>query len=142
MRALLVSLALASPASAWEFSPVPVCTLSGGSDDLEVTVTYDPRRDEPYAIVLISPDPWPAAPVFALAFEGPRGIVISTSRHVLSGDGRSLTVTDRGFGNVLDGLEFNVVAAARLGPASRSVSLSGAAEPVQEFRDCTRAPVA
>jgi hypothetical protein len=42
------------------------------------------------------------------AVRGPRGNMISTSRHALSDDGRTLSVSDRGFGNVLNGLEFNV----------------------------------
>jgi len=137
--ALLVC--LAGPAGAWEFTPLPVCTLSEDGP-VPVVVTYDPRQAEPYAITVTAGEPWPEAAIFALRFEGPRGLTISTPRHSLSDDGLSLTVTDRGFGNVLDGLEFNVAATALLGDAALRFSLDGAAGPVRAFRECATAPVA
>lgn len=142
MRRLAALLAcLASPAGAWEFTPLPVCTLSEAGP-VSVTVTYDPRQGEPYAITVTADAPWPEAAVFGLRFEGPRGLTISTPRHRLSEDGLSLTVTDRGFGNVLDGLEYNLAATALLGDTALRFSLDGAADPVRAFRACATAPTA
>lgn len=142
MRALLVLLALVQPAAAWEFSPVPVCTLRHEGTEGAVTVTWDPRRDEAYAITVTRNEAWPGGAVFAIGFEGRRGLTISTRRHVLSEDGTALTVTDRGFGNVLDGLEFNDRAIADLGGSQVAFALADAAGPVREFRACTGAAVA
>jgi hypothetical protein len=83
-----------------------------------VRLTYDPSLPE-YTIAIRLSEPWPEAAVFAMRFEGPRGNMISTSRHVLSEDGLTLSVRDRGFGNVLDGLEFNVSCAGRRGRQGR-----------------------
>jgi hypothetical protein len=141
MRALALIL-LASPASAWEFTPAPVCTLSHATADASVTVTYDPGQPEPYSIRIDRAAPWPDAPVFSIDYAGPRALAISTTRHRLSGDGTALTVTDEGFGNVLDGLEFNTTATAILGDARVPFPLDGAAKPVQDFRACTEAPLA
>ena len=140
MRTLIVCLCLvASPGSAWEFTPEPICTLSWEDDQSSVVVTYDPRGPE-YAITLRRPMPWPQAPIFAIRFQGALGLTISTSRHRLSDGGRALTVTDRGFGNVLDGLQYNDTAVALTGSAALPVPLSGAAPAVEAFRDCAQAP--
>lgn len=141
MRSLAFCLlVLASPAAAWEFSPSPVCTLSHRDDGLDVTLTYDPRRNDAYAIELTAPEPWPEADIFGLRFSGGRELTITTPRHQPSDGGRTLTVRDRGFGNVLNGLEFNAAATAFIGGAARQMSLSGAAEPVRAFRACTSQP--
>jgi hypothetical protein len=142
MRAALLLLLAAAPANAWEFTPAPVCTLSHEEAGHAVTVTWDPRQAEPYAIRIEGQAPWPAAPVFAIDYAGPRPLMISTARHRLSADGRAVTVTDTGFGNVLDGLEFNATATAVMGGARVPFSLDGAAEPVRAFRACTEAPLA
>ena len=137
MRSLLALLLTASAAAAsWEFRADPVCTLSHDGAEVAVEVTWDPRRSEAYAITLTREAPWPAGPVFALRFEGPRGLTISTDRHALGQGGRSLTVTDRGFGNVLNGLEGNGRAVALTGPAAVPFSLDGAAPEVAAFRAC------
>lgn len=142
MRRLAALLALAAgPAGAWEFSASPVCTLSDAGQP-SVVVTYDPRADEPYSLTLSSDLPWPDARVFGLTFDGPRGLTITTDRHRLWGDGRNLTVTDRGFGNVLDGLERGTAATAFLGPDRYRIVLEGAAEAVRAFRACVAAPAA
>ncbi len=141
MRALALIL-IASPATAWEFTPVPVCTLSHATPEASVTVTYDPRQPEPYAIRIDRAAPWPEAPVFSIDYSGPRALAISTTRHQLSADGTAVTVTDEGFGNVLDGIEFNTTATAILGDARVPFTLDGAAGPVQDFRACTEAPLA
>lgn len=140
MRTILACLCLvASPAWAWQFTPDPICTLSREAADNSVVVTYDPRGPE-YAITVRRAAPWPSAPVFAIRFEGARGLTISTSRHRLSEGGRALTVTDRGFGNVLDGLQYNDTAIALTGSAALPVPLAGAAPAVEAFRACAQAP--
>ena len=126
---------LASPAIAWEFTPTPICTLTHIAQEVEVVVTYDPALPE-YTITLTTPDPWPDAPQFGLAFIGPRALSIGTDRHVLSDDRRSLSVTDTGFGNVLDGLQFNTAVTGASGAASVTFDLTDAASAVAAFREC------
>lgn len=141
MRLIPVLLALAPllaplPALGWSFSPVPVCTLRHGEAGVAVTVTYDPALPE-YAIELtLDAGVWPDSPAFHIAFQGGRALTIGTGFHVLSDDGRSLTVRDRGFENVLDGLEFNLTARAFAGDLSVTFGLDGAPEPVRQFRAC------
>lgn len=125
---------MATPLSAWEFDPVPICTLRNTSDPA-VEVTYDGQL---YAIHLTRVGGWPDAPLFAIRFDGPAGMTITTNRHVISGT--TLTVTDRGFGNVLSGLEFNRTATALIGDVAVPIDLDGAAGPVQAFRNCDPAP--
>lgn len=142
MRILIACFCLvASPVWAWDFTPRPICTLSWENGDSSVVVTYDPRGAE-YAITLRRAMPWPEAPSFAIRFEGARGLTIATSRHRLSDGGHALTVTDRGFGNVLDGLQYNDTATALTGSAALPVPLHGAAPAVEAFRDCAQAPSA
>lgn len=134
VRALLLCL-IATPLAAWEFTPDPICTLSNPGEGAETVVTYDARLPE-YAIAITLADgTWPEAPVFSIRFL-PNGPTISTSRHVLSDDNRRLTVTDRGFGNVLNGLEFNALAVAILGDLQVPIPLDGAAPEVARFRAC------
>ncbi|MBO6718757.1 MAG: hypothetical protein JJ913_12435 [Rhizobiaceae bacterium] len=123
----------------WEFTPRPVCTLSHGTESADLVVTFDPRLAEPYAIAVTAPEPWPDAPIFSMRFDGPRGQTIVTNRQTLSNSGRTLTVTDTGFGNVLNGLEFNGTATALAGDAAVPFPLDGAAPEVQAFRACTTA---
>ena len=140
MRLALAILLLATPAAAWEFSPSPICTLSHDTGTADVRVTYDARIPE-YAIEITRRDaPWSPGPVFAIRFDGPRGLTISTDRHGLSG--QTLTVADSGFGNVLNGLEFNDSATALLADQSVTIPLTGAGPQVQKFRACTEAPLA
>ena len=97
LRALAVLLLTATPAFAWEANSGRVCELTHEGEAARVRVTYDPAISE-YAIA-ISPDrPWSPGPIFALRFDGPRGLTISTDRHVILGSGTTLTVTDQGFG--------------------------------------------
>ena len=102
-------------------------------------LTYDPTQPL-YTITLTRSAPWPDAPVFVMRFDGATGLTISTDRHRLSADGRSLTVEDRGFGNVLSGLAFNRTATAIMGDVSETVSLAGAQEPVSSFAKCRVTP--
>lgn len=137
----LLFLILAGPAHGWEFTPHPVCTLRHDGAEAEVAVTFDPHQAEPYAIALTRRGAaWPDGPVFTLTFQGPRPLTIGTDRHRID-QGGTLTVTDRGFGNVLNGLEFGDRAVARLADASVDVDLTGAAEPVARFRACAVAPM-
>lgn len=141
MRIFLALILSTSPALAWEFTPVPVCTLSQEAGEVSVRVTYDPATRD-YAIALTRPAPWDDAPSFAMGFAGPRGLTISTDRQVLSDGGRTLTVTDRGFGNVLNGIEFNETALAVTGETGARIPLAGAAPHVQAFRACAAGGVA
>lgn len=136
---ILIALLLATPAHAWEFTPSPICTLSHTEAGADVQVTYD-HSTGLYAIAVTSPDGWPGAPAFSIRFDGARPNTISTRNH--QAIDQTLTVTDSGFGNVLDGLEFNETATAFTQTAAVTVSLAGAAEPVQRFRACATAPVA
>lgn len=138
---LLCCLVLATPAAAWDFSPLPICTMSRQSDGAETIVTYDPAIQE-YAIhITLDGAIWPPSDVFAIRFEGGRGLTISTGRHVIDEGGARLTVRDRGFGNVLAGLEANAVAIAVLGDRAITVPLDGAAEAVADFRACGVLPL-
>jgi hypothetical protein len=139
MRTFFALLLLTTPVHAWEFTPSPICTLSHIEARAEIDVTYD-HATGLYAIAVTTPSGWPDAPVFSMRFDGPRSNIISTTRH--TSDGTTLTVTDTGFGNVLDGLEFNTTATAFTDTAAATVSLEGAAEPVQQFRACTTTPLA
>ena len=136
MRTALAFILLATPAAAWEFSARPICTLSDSSDVGEITVTYDAQITE-YTITVTIPDgTWPDASTFAMAFAGDRPISIQTDRYTLGSDGRSLTVKDRGFGNVLNGLEFNSRAYAVLGETTVGFSLNGIGPAISAFRAC------
>jgi hypothetical protein len=64
-------------------------------------------------------------------------LTISTQRQVISGDRASVTVKDSGFGNVLDGLEFNNTATAILGNEAVTFGLENAGPAVRAFRACT-----
>jgi hypothetical protein len=135
MRTVL-ALLLASSAAAWEFSASPICTLTDTSDAGTMTVTYDPEITEYTITVTLADDKWPAAETFGMAFASDKPINIQTDRYVLSADSRSLTVTDRGFGNVLNGLEFNTRAYAILGDTTVGFSLDGIDPAIQAFRAC------
>lgn len=135
LRALAVLLLTATPALAWEAKSGDVCALAHEAEAGQVRVTYDPTITE-YAIAITLDRPWSPGPVFALRFDGPRNLTISTDRHMISGGGASLTVTDRGFGNVLDGLEFNDTATALLGDQAVVFVLDGAGPAVRAFRAC------
>lgn len=142
MRVLTALVFLATPAAAWEAGAQgPVCFLRHATDEAEVTVTHDPRNVLPYAIELARRDTvWDVAPSFVIRFDGPAARTIATDRHLLSDGGAALTVSDRGFGNVLDGIAFNHVAIAVTGDQALVIPLAGAAPEVEKFRACTAAP--
>lgn len=133
---------MAAPARAWEAGvDGGLCTLTHSEGDISVRLTFDPSVPL-YTITLTASDPWPVAPEFAMQFDGAQPLTIRTDQHVLSPDRRSLSVSDRGFGNVLDGLQFNATAQGLSGPASVAVSLDGAAPEVAAFRACGQVPTA
>ncbi len=133
---------LPGPALSWEFTSTPICTLSRSEETVDTIVTYDPATAE-YAIALTAKDsPWPRSAAFGIRFEGARPNLIVTERHQLSQEDRTLTVTDSGFGNVLNGLEFNDVAIAMTGDRAVAISLDEAADAVAAFRACIAAPIA
>lgn len=144
MRYVLATIALctALPATAWEAgTDGPLCTLTHSAPDATVRLTYDPSVPL-YTITMTGDAPWPVAAIFGMTFDGPRPNTIQTDRHVLSPDRSALSVSDRGFGNVLDGLQYNDTATGFSGGARVTVSLDGAAEPVAAFRACLIAPTA
>ncbi len=145
MRYLIASILLSStPAAAWEAtSDGPVCLLSHATEDAEVVVSFDPRNALPYAIDLARiGTQWGAAPVFVMRFDGSGPLTITTDRHRLSQGNERLTVTDRGFDNVLNGIAFNQIAIAMLGDDTTIIPLFGAAPEVEKFRSCVAAPSA
>ena len=138
--ALCLVLLSALPAAAWEAgTDGRLCTLRHSGAEADVRLSYDPVGPL-YTITVTRPAAWPGAPAFSIRFDGGRPQTISTDRHVLSQAGRALTVTDRGFGNVLDGLAFNDTATAFSGGAAATLDLQGAAPEVEAFRACATAP--
>ncbi|MEJ6402789.1 excinuclease ABC subunit B [Yoonia sp. 2307UL14-13] len=132
MRLFLLLTCLATPLSAWEFRSDPICTLARNG----VVVTFDPDLPEYRIAITLPSGVWPEAPIFGIAFDGVRSFVIQTDRHMLSTDGTTLTVVDRGFGNVLDGLEFGTRAVAFAGEASVNIPLDDIGPAIRAFRDC------
>lgn len=133
MRSLPLLVLLATPATAWEFTPGLPCLLTHAEPGLEVELTHDPTQPL-FSITLRRGEPWPDAPVFSIAFEN--GPVISTPLHALTEDGRALSVADRGFGNVIAGLVAGGTAVAQVGDVTVPFSLSGAAEPTRDYAAC------
>ena len=130
---------MATPGLAWDFTPGTPCRLTHETETARVELTFDPSAPL-YSITVSQTAPLPDAPVFAMRFDGPVGLTISTNRHTLSGDGLSVTVEDVGFGNVLNGLQFNQTATALLGGSEIAFPLAGAAGPVAAFRACRVVP--
>ena len=135
LRALAILLLIATPALAWETSSNRVCTLTHEADDARIRITYDPANAE-YAISITQSRPWVPGPTFAIRFDGERGMTISTNRHLILDGGTTLTVKDRGFDNVLNGLAFNDTATALLGDQAVVVALEGAGPAVRAFQVC------
>jgi hypothetical protein len=140
MRAMIALFLLATPTQAWVFTATPVCTILNDTPALSIRVTFDPSQPEPYTIALTRPDPWPVTETFGLSFDGPAAMTIGTSRHELSNGGRTLSVTDTGFGNVLDGLAYNGKATALVGDTAIPFELTGAGPAVEAFKACEVVP--
>lgn len=142
MRMLIALCLLAAPASAWEFTATPVCTITHETPDLALRISFDPAQPQPYAIALTRPTAWEQTEGFGLRFDGPAAMTIGTGRHQLSSDGKTLTVSDTGFDNVLDGLAYNARATALAGATEVPFDLTGARPAVEAFRACDVLPSA
>lgn len=128
------------PALAWEHVEGETCNIEASFETADVTVTYFPR-DRAYAIFLrnkIGPYPDDRS-VLSIAFIGARPNTIRTRDFFFpDGDPSVVSVIDRGFGNVLDGLAYNDTAHLFLDDERiLSIPLDGATEPVAAFRTCT-----
>lgn len=133
---LLLSLCLmAPPVLGWTFTPGLPCRLSHETPEVAVELTFDPNGPL-YTITLTRPAPWPEAPVFSMRYFGPFGRTISTDQHQRSADGRSLSVSDSGFGNVISGLIQDQAFSAQTGDTAVTVPLDGAAAPATAFAGC------
>lgn len=132
-----------APAAAWEVTVEDgLCVLSHEGATLDLRLTFDPNIPL-YTIDLAQETEWVPAPVFGIRFAHPvRELTITTDRHSLSQDRRSVAVSDSGFGNVLDGLETHLSATAILGDQAVTLPLTGAAPAVRAFRNCTATPTA
>lgn len=139
--ALLLSCVSANAAFAWAFAQTEVCTVTHDGADMSVVLTFDPAAIV-YTITLIRPDTiWPESDNFRLRFDGPRPLIIGTDRHERSDDGRRLSVSDSGFGNVLDGIQFNGAMIAIAGEDEIGLSTADSGEAMQAFRACPATPV-
>ena len=139
MRLLALLAVLPCPALAWDFSPVPICTLSHQTPDAEITITFDPAVPE-YALFLTRhTGPWPDSDTFTIQFLGGQELAIGTTRQTISPDGRTLSVRDRGFGNVLDGIGQNTSLEAILGDTTVRIGTEDAGPALAAFRDCPSA---
>lgn len=134
MIALLALLPLR--AAAWEFSPDPLCTLTHQAETAEIVITKDVTVPEYTLTVMLRSGAWPDAPVFFMDYPNGVGPDISTNRHTLSADRATLIVRDRGFENVLIGLEENGILYASSGGLRVTADVAMAFGAVQEFRAC------
>ncbi|WP_317055077.1 hypothetical protein [Roseovarius rhodophyticola] len=135
MRHIALLCLLPTSLHAWEFTPGLPCRLSHETPDAAIELTYDPTRPL-YTVTITRTAPWPQTENFQMQFTGPQARRIGTDRHQLSEDLQSLTVADTGFGNVLDGLQFNVTTTAIAGETRVPFPLAGIAEPLAAFRAC------
>ena len=134
-RISIALLTLTAPANAWEFTPGSPCLLTSPPGDVAMALTYDPSAPR-YTVSITAPEPWPKSQLFVMQFDGPTARQIGTNRHTLSDDGRTLTVTDSGFGNVLDGMAGGGQVVALAGDVAVVISLSGVEAPLAAFRAC------
>ena len=132
---IILPLLLSYQAQAWTFTPGLICELEHEKPSAKIALTYDPAKPL-YSVTISRPGALPQEPVFSMRFVGPAGRMISTNRHTFSQDGSAVTAEDSGFGNVLDGLQFNDIAEAILGDTTIRFPLAGASEPVARFRAC------
>lgn len=136
MRLIILIALLPTFAAAWEFTPHPICKLSNASDTASVEITFDPVISEYRMTIGLADKSWAASERFGITFRGERPLTIGTERHRIQG--KDLSVADTGFGNVLNGLEFNDFAIAFTTKQTLQLSLHGAAPRVQEFRKCAQ----
>ncbi len=135
MRHLALLCLLPTSLHAWEFTPGLPCRLSHATAEAAIELTYDPTQPL-YTVTVTRMAPWPQTESFQMQFTGPQARRIGTDCHQLSEDQRSLTVADTGFGNVLDGLQFNDTTTAIAGETNVTFPLAGIAEPLAAFRAC------
>lgn len=139
MRLVIASLFLTTPAFAWEATVAEICTLSHDTEAANIFLTYDPVKPLYTLTITWTSGTWSTSPWFAMRFDGGNPIEIATSRHSLSGDSTALTAADTGFGNVLNGLEYNETALAFTQDQLVEFPLDGAAPEVRRFRECAGA---
>ena len=141
MRAILTTclVALTAPVSAWEFTETDICTVTHDAADVTVTLTFDPATDIYDIALALSSATWGDGSNFRIVFDGPNPIAIGTDRQNINDGRTTLNVSDSGFGNVLDGIQFNRQMTASLGAQSITIPLAGAAEPMVAFRLCPSA---
>ena len=137
---LIIALLSAGPAAAWEFSPTPICTLSHSADTARAEITYDPATALYTLTLTRNAGAWAQSPRFGMAFTGGVALTIGTAEHRI--DGPRLSVADTGFGNVLNGLEFNAQVTGFTDSDAVTLPLAGAQEPVRAFRACAQTPPA
>ncbi len=133
MRLVISLLILPFPAQAWDHTIGDICTLSHQTETATIHLTYDPAKPL-YTLKVTREGGWPQSPFFGMRFDGRQPNAISTNRHVHQED--AVFVADVGFGNVLDGLQFNDTAYALTEGEFAAFPLDGAAPHVQAFRDC------
>ena len=138
LKSFLTFLVLApSLASAsWRFDETTACVITGETPETVVVVIHDYQAGRYTIAVSQTGRTWVPGPDLSIAFQGGRELVIGTDQHFLSDEGDVLMVSDRGFGNVLDGMQFNQRMTIKTGDHSVEVNLNGAAPAVAEFRDC------
>ncbi|SLN67363.1 hypothetical protein TRL7639_03877 [Falsiruegeria litorea R37] len=139
MRFLLTFLCFGTPALGWHATQGDVCTLSHDTEEAQIFLTHDPSKPLYTLTVTLKAHTWATSPWFAMRFDGSDPIEIATARHALSKDRFDLTAADTGFGNVLDGLEFNDTAMAFTQTQTVYFPLKGAAPEVRKFRNCAGA---
>ena len=139
--ACLTCLAFAGPVQAWTFSETDICRVTHSAAEMKVDLTFDPATAV-YTITVTRPAAkWADDQNFRLQFDGPRPLIIGTDRHTLSDDRRSVSVSDTGFGNVLDGIALNDSMTALAGGDAVSLSTSDAEAAITAFRACPSAPL-
>lgn len=137
MRSLAILIAtIASPTMAWEFAETEVCTVFHDDPAATVTLTFDPATGVYDIALTLKSATWGDGANFRILFEGANPIAIGTERQNISDDGMTLNVFDSGFGNVLDGIQFNDRMTATLGDQSVVIPLDGAKDPMAAFRLC------
>jgi len=135
--AFALAICLPASATAWSFEPQPICTLMQTQPGGTVEVTFDPAGGL-YALYLTRPGGWPLVDIFAIRFDGLRSLTITTDRHQIDGD--RLSVTDSGFGNVLDGLQASTNVTALIGDQSFAIDVTGIDAAMDAFRRCPEIP--
>lgn len=132
---------LAFPAAAWEAGrDGALCTLSHAEAGGDILISFDPAGPT-YTLSVRRAGIWSEGPFFGIGFLGGAEMTITTDRHTLSADGSTLSVTDSGFGNVLNGLSDNTAAMLFTSTPGFSVSLAGAAPAVAAFEACGTMPI-